>query len=50
MWLVRWERVERRLGGGIAKQLREVGASVREVNFGSLQVAVDVKPGFRYGA
>ena len=39
---VRWEGIERRLGGGIAKQLREVGVSVREVNFGSLYVAVKV--------
>jgi hypothetical protein len=36
MWLIGREGVERRLDRRIAKQLREVGTSIREVNLGSL--------------
>jgi hypothetical protein len=40
--LIRWERIERRLGRRIAEQLREMGASVGEVDLGGLEVTVEV--------
>jgi hypothetical protein len=40
--LIRWEGIERRLGRRIAEQLREMGASVGEVDLGGLEVTVEV--------